>query len=294
VSAYRKFREMGILSKVLIALVVLLLLLYIREQSSEGMPRVYRVSDGRTISYGQMIRELKATSFIFFGEIHTSEADHLMELELIKSLYEAKVPLTVGFEMFQSGSQNALDQWVEGTLPRDDFIRIYYHNWGMPWPLYRDILLYVRTERIPALGLNLPDEISRKVNRDGFSSLTGKELDMLPPGITCSVDKEYMEFIKRAYQEHERAGGRFVNFCEAQMLWNKTMAWHLVGYLKKNPDRIVAVIAGAGHAWKRAIPQQVRELSPETSCRVILPEIPGYIEPGDITTADADYIVLKD
>jgi uncharacterized iron-regulated protein len=285
---------MSIFSKMLIAAVVLLLMLYVREQSSEGMPRVYRVSDGRTISYGQMIREIKATSLIFVGEIHTSEADHLLELDIIKSLHEAKVPLAVGFEMFKAESQESLDQWVKGTLPREEFIRLYYRNWGMPWPLYGDILMYVRQERIPAIGLNLPDEISRKVNRDGFSSLTGRELDMLPPGISCSVDEQYMEFIKRAYQEHERPGGRFVNFCEAQMLWNKTMAWHLVGYLKKNPGSIVAVITGTGHAWKRAIPEQVRELSAETSYRVILPEIPGYIEPKDITADDADYIVLKD
>jgi uncharacterized iron-regulated protein len=152
----------------------------------------------------------------------------------------------------------------------------------------------VRKESIPAIGLNLPPEISRKVRRDGFSSLTGRELDMLPPGITCSVDKQYMEFIKRAYQEHGRSGGRFVNFCEAQMLWNKTMAWHLMGYLKKNPDKVVVVVTGTGHAWKRAIPEQVRELSKETRYKVILPEIPGYIEPKGITTADADYIVLKD
>jgi hypothetical protein len=54
------------------------------------------------------------------------------------------------------------------------------------------------------------------------------------------------------------------------------------------------VITGTGHAWKRAIPEQVTELSGETRYAVILPEIPGYIEPKDITTADADYIVLKD
>jgi uncharacterized iron-regulated protein len=294
VGIYRKFRAMSICSKLLIAAVVLLLLLYVRERSSEGMPRVFRVSDGRTISYGQMIGEIRTTSLIFFGEIHSSEADHLLELDIIKSLHDARVPLAVGFEMFKSGSQEALDQWVKGTLSREQFIRLYYRNWGMPWPLYRDILMYVREEGIPAVGLNLPDEISRKVDRDGFSSLTGKELEMLPPGISCSVDKQYMEFIKRAYQEHERPGGRFVNFCEAQMLWNKTMAWHLVGYLKTHGDNIVVVITGAGHAWKRAIPEQVRELSGEMSYRVILPEIPGYIEPKDITAADADYIILKD
>jgi uncharacterized iron-regulated protein len=277
-----------------LAALVLFLLLHIWERGSEGMPRVLRVSDGSTISYGEMIREIKSTSLVFVGEIHNSKADHILELDIIKSLHDAKAPLAVGFEMFTAENQGSLDQWVKGRLPRETFIRLYYRNWGMPWPLYRDILMYVREKGIPAIGLNLPDEISRKVDRDGFSSLTGRELDMLPPGITCSVDKEYMDFIQRAYREHGRSEGQFVNFCEAQMLWNKTMAWHLVGYLKKKPDKIVVVITGTGHAWKRAIPEQVTELSGETRYAVILPEIPGYIEPKDITTADADYIVLKD
>ncbi len=286
---------MKILLRLLFAVFVLLIfLVLVRERNSEGMPRVLRVSDGKTISYGEMIREIKSTSLIFVGEIHNSEADHRLELDIMKSLRDAKVPFAVGFEMFTFESQKSLDQWVNGTLPRENFIRIYYRNWGMPWPLYRDILVYVREEGIPAIGLNVPGEISRKVDSEGFSSLTDRELAMLPPGITCSVDKQYMEFIQRAYREHGRTGGQFVNFCEAQMLWNKTMAWHLVGYLKKHNDKIVVVITGTGHAWKRAIPEQVRELSRETRCTVILPEIPGYIEPKGITTADADYIVLKD
>jgi uncharacterized iron-regulated protein len=285
---------MKIIIKIVLAVLIVFSILYIRERTSEGMRRVFRVSDRSTISYAEMIREIRSTSLIFVGEIHTSEADHLLELDIIRSLHEVKVPLAVGFEMFTVESQKSLDGWVRGTLPRDTFIRVYYQNWGMPWPLYGDILTYLREERIPAIALNLPQEITRKVSRDGFASLSGKELDMLPPGISCSVDKQYMEFIRRAYQEHDRYGGHFINFCEAQMLWNKTMAWHLIGYLNKDPYKIVVVITGTGHAWKRAIPEQVRELSKETHYKVILPEIPGYIEPKDITTADADYVVLKD
>ncbi len=287
------FSATRIIPRILLAAFFLLMLLYVRERSSEGMPRVLRVSDGKTISYEEMTREIKSTSIIFVGEIHNSEADHLMELDIIKSLHEAGVPLATGFEMFTSESQSSLDQWVRGTLPPEEFIRIYYRNWGMPWPLYGDILMYVREKAIPAIGLNVPDEISRKVASQGFSSLTDKELAMLPPGITCSVDRQYMDFIQRAYRQHGRSGGQFVNFCEAQMLWNKTMAWHLAGYLKKHPQKVIVVITGTGHAWKRAIPEQVSELSKETRYTVILPEVPGYIDPKDVTSADADYVILK-
>jgi uncharacterized iron-regulated protein len=278
---------------IIAAVLVFLAFFFMQARSSDDSVRVYRVSDGRTISYNEMIREIQNANLIFTGEIHTDQEHHRLELDIVKSLKEAKVPVAVGFEMFRADSQRYLDQWVGGELPFENFVRVYYRNWNMPWPLYGNILMFLRREGIPAIGLNVPDEIVRKVNTHGFSALTRDERRMLPPGISCSVDEKYMEFIKRAYQEHEHKGGQFVHFCEAQMLWNKTMAWNLVGYLKAHPGSTIAVITGTGHALKRGIPQQVTVLSEKTRYRVILPEIPGYIEPNNITSADADYIVLK-
>ncbi len=279
--------------RIVLVVLVLFVLLFLKAKSDDNIARVYRVSDGRTISYKEMISEVRGTSLVLVGEIHTDQEHHRLQLDIIRSLNEAKAPVAVGFEMFRADSQKYLDQWVKGVLPFDSFVRVYYRNWNMPWPLYGSILMYLRQKGIPAIGLNVPEGIARKVNTYGFSSLTKDERNMLPPGISCSVDEKYMEFIKRAYREHDRGGGEFVNFCEAQMLWNKTMAWHLVGYLKAYPGSVVVVVTGTGHAWKRGIPEQVTVLSEKTSYKVILPEIPGYIDRDNITAADADYIILR-
>lgn len=69
------------------------------------------------------------------------------------------------------------------------------------------------------------------------------------------------------------------------------MARNLAAFLKKNPDKIIVVITGNGHAWKRGIPEQIRALSGGIRYKVILPEIPGYIDPQNITIEDADYIL---
>lgn len=116
---------------------------------------------------------------------------------------------------------------------------------------------------------------------------------MLPSGISCDVDPTYMDFIKKAYATHGWGGDRqFLNFCEAQLIWDKAMAWHLVEFLNKNPGKTVIVLCGVGHAWKRGIPEQVARLSKYT-CKVILPIIPDQIEPDSVTTLDADYVVLR-
>jgi uncharacterized iron-regulated protein len=284
---------MKVQAKFLIVVLAVFALFEMRAMRGSTPEHVYKLSDGEIISFGKMIGDLKKARIVFVGEFHNDELHHKRELAIIKALYREGVPVTVGFEMFQSGSQTALDQWVGGKMSPDAFIQVYDKNWDMPWALYRDIFYYLREHKIPAVALNLPWSISTKVATLGFSSLTDKEMAQLPPGITCSVDEKYMAFIRRAYAAHGIPEKGFDHFCEAQILWDKTMAWHTVKYLEKHPDKTVVVLSGTGHAWKSGIPQQVKILSEGIPCRVILPEVPGDIDPEHITKSDADYILLK-
>lgn len=252
---------------------------------------VSRVSDKKTISYAQMIADLGQSQIVFVGESHDNQGHHRLQLDLIKALHGSGKSLAVGFEMFTEKSQNALDEWVAGSLSHEEFIRVYYENWNFPWPLYRDILLYLRDNKIPAVGLNVEPSITRKVAHSGFASLTKEELAMLPPDIGCAVDKHYMDFIRRAYAMHGHSDRGFLFFCQAQLLWDQVMARNIIGFLKRNPERVMVVITGNGHAWKRGIPEQVRLLSGDISYRVILPFIPGHIESRFISTGDTDYLL---
>jgi uncharacterized iron-regulated protein len=109
--------------------------------------------------------------------------------------------------------------------------------------------------------------------------------------VSCRVDREYLAFIRRSLGMHGHGGLDFTNFCEAQLVWDTAMAWSLLGFLEKNPDFTVVVIAGSGHSWKRGIPAQVRSRS-TAPFRVILPEIPGRVDRGSISLDEADYVWL--
>jgi uncharacterized iron-regulated protein len=254
---------------------------------------VLRVKDKRITTFQKMIRDAKKTKIIFVGEIHDVPEYHRLELEVIKALHESHAPIAIGLEMFRADSQKALDNWVDGGMSLEHFLPVYYDNWREGWPLYKDIFSYARKHRISMIGLNIPDEIAKTVARRGFTSLTKKEKKQLPPNISCDIDPTYMEFIKKAYAGHARtADKKFLNFCEAQMVWDKSMAWHLIEYLKKHPGKTVIVLAGVGHAWKRGIPEQVSRLSKFTST-VILPLIPDQVEPDSVTPEDADFVVIR-
>jgi uncharacterized iron-regulated protein len=179
---------------------------------------------------------------------------------------------------------------VRGELSEQQFQKIYYSNWTYPWPLYKDIFLYARNHEIPMLGLNVPPEITRQVAREGFASLTEKQRGDLPM-VSCRVDPEYMAFIRRSLGMHGHGQMDFTNFCEAQLVWDTAMAWNLLRYLDETSKYTVVVLAGSGHAWKRGIPAQVRSRS-KASFQVILPEIPGKLEPENVSVHEADYLWL--
>ncbi len=253
---------------------------------------VLRVEDGAIIPFQQMIDDVKKADIVFVGEVHNMIEHHRNQLAVISALHEAGADMAIGLEMFRADSQDTLDGWTRGRLSLDRFLPAYLDNWTMPWSLYQDIFLYVREHELPLVGLNVSNGVAAKVARQGFASLSAAEKEALPPGISCRVDDKYMELIRQAYAIHARSGRTFLNFCEAQMVRDKSMAWHLIAYRNKNPKRTTVVLAGIGHAWKRGVAEQV-DLEAKLSIRSILPYLPGQIDQKSVTTRDADYVLLQ-
>lgn len=255
--------------------------------------KILRVKDRKKISFNQMIKEIKDKKIILIGELHNNYKHHTYQLQIIKALHERGIQIAVGLEMFRATNQKELDRWVSGNVTLKEFLPLYYDNWSFPWPLYKDIFLFSGNKKIPLIGLNVPSEITTKVAQRGFSSLTKQELAQLPPGIRCHVDPTYMESIKKAYSIHD-TGKNFINFCEAQLTWDNVMALHTLEYLKSHPRYTVLLLTGMSHAWKRAIPEQIKRLNSGYSVSVILPEVPDETPRDKISFDEADYLILNE
>ncbi len=249
---------------------------------------VLRLSDGEIVSVRSMVQDIKRVKLVFVGELHSDKSHHDFQLSVIRSLHEAGNRVAVGLEMFRHEDQAALNAWTRGTLSETAFKEIYYDNWTLPWHLYQDIFRYAREEGLPLVGLNVPREITKQVSREGFSSLTPEQIGELPRA-TCDIDETYMNFVRRVFGAHGHSDKAFVHFCEAQMVWDTSMAAYALSYLEKHPDRTMVVLAGSGHAWRRGIPEQVRRRS-AVPYRIILPSIPGKTDVKTATVADADYV----
>lgn len=253
--------------------------------------KIIKVADGSEVKMLELVEELKGVRLVFVGERHDKLSDHRAQLKIIRSMNEAGIDVAVGLEMFRTGSQKGLDRWVAGEMSEDDFKKLYFENWHVPFKQYRDIFVYAKDNALPLVALNISRDIIHQVFKEGFTSLEPEQLAKLP-GVKCEVDSAYEEFIRTAMGKHSHDDeATFKNFCEAQMVWDTSMAYQTVVYLRNNPDKTLVVLSGSGHSWKRGIPAQVSRQS-GFDYIVVLPEAEERLTSETITTEDADYLWL--
>lgn len=270
--------------------IVLLLALVASSPAFSGAPlTLLDLARSRTASLTELVPELAKADLVLVGESHGNPFHHQAQLAIIRALFEAGHPLSVGLEMFQRKEQSVLDRWVAGNLAEADMVQAFFRNWSIGWEAYRDIFVYCRDNRIPMAGLNVPLKITRKVAREGFSALTAEEIGLLPP-ITCSVDPQYEAFL-RGFAGSSGHEATFDRFCQAQLVWDAAMAVHALDFLKTRTEQTMVIMVGSVHAWKPAVPDQVRRVAPQAAVISILPETGIKGDRSGIGKSDADFLI---
>jgi uncharacterized iron-regulated protein len=274
-------------------LVIFFFCLFSLSCSQKPAGPIYKVADKSYKTASDAVYEAIDSRIFFVGEHHDNPQHHANQLRVIRELHEtAEKPLAIGLEMFSTGYQKQLDQWVAGKLDLDDFVKIYYENWELPWILYRDVFFYAREHQIPLIALNIAPEVVRKVARKGFESLGPEDMSRLPLGITCNVTPEYENFIKKVFGWHGAKNTSFTNFCEAQVLWDTIMAINILKYAARNPGIKMVVMAGDGHSWKPGIPRQLSSRK-KLDITVFVPETPK-LNRHNASIKDTDYLWLPE
>ncbi len=196
---------------------------------------------------------------IYVGENHDQFSNHVMELEVIQELQRRGKTIAIGMEMFQRPFQKFMDEYVEGKIDEREFLKgtQYFKRWGFDYQLYRPILLFARSEKIPVVALNQTQEIVDKVFRNGINSLPEEERKSLPKDMDFS-DEAYKKRLKKVFQEHEHFGAKnFDFFYQAQILWDETMAETIDQFLKNHSADQMIILAGNGHlAYGSGIPKR--------------------------------------
>ncbi|MCS7153062.1 MAG: ChaN family lipoprotein [Bacteroidia bacterium] len=183
-------------------------------------------SDGKRLSYRQVLHRLLQADVIFFGELHDDPIAHWLALELVKDLH-AKRKLVLGMEMFETDQQEPLNRYLRGEID--------LHQLGEEvrlWPNfstdYAPLLAYAQKEKIPVYATNAPRSLAREVARSGASAL--EMWDESKRHLIAPLPFPRLDSLPSYQKMSEMAashGIRTENFRLAQMLKDATMAYRI-------------------------------------------------------------------
>ena len=255
-----------------------------------SLPTGIEASKSRT--FDDIIAKLLPYQVIYIGEGHTSYEDHLLQLEIIRALYNDNPNLAIGMEMFTRQTQPVLDLYLNGELDEKSFLKEshYFKMWRFDYRLYRDIINFAIHNKIQLIGLNLEKDIVSQVFKGGGpNGLSADDISSLPANRKLDVPG-YRERIETAFMMHagQEQNGDFSGFLQAQALWDETMAETIVDYLEMHPDARMVIIAGEGHVDK------VYGIPPRVSRRLPVSQVVAINSTGSTTESEtADFIFFS-
>jgi uncharacterized iron-regulated protein len=220
---------------------------------------ILHLPTGIEVTKEQMFHALSGARVVYVGETHTNIKDHEVELEVIKGLLE-RFPgqVAVGMEMFQRPSQKQLDRWSRGELDEKAFTEEWIANWNQSFNYYKDILRYVRDQKIPLIALNAPDELVHTVMEKGTEGLSDDLKKELPE--MDRTDPYHRGSVEAVFGGHAHGKENFERFYQTMLIWDETMAQSVANYLSspQGKTKKMLVLTGGFHvAYGFGVPKRV-------------------------------------
>ncbi len=286
-------REKGIIWIVFFFLCIFLkspLIFAAKDSGPSDGRRVFGFPLNRLNNLESIIKAISLKQIIYVGEKHDEYSHHLAQLEIIKGLHQMGKKIAIGLEMFERSSQEAIDDYLNGNINEKEFLKKtqWLSRWSYDYHLYKPIIDYAYKNRLKVVALNADSEIAKKVARKGSASLDDKEKNAIAKELNFS-DERYKKWLKKAYEIHKNTEIKdFESFCQAQIIWDETMAESIVNFLKAYPDYQMVVLAGNGHfVYGYGIPKRVMRRANISGAVIISGE--GHLSP-----EMADYVIFPE
>lgn len=252
------------------------------------------VKTGRSIERGELFRDLAGkSSVVLLGESHTDLDDHLWELHTLAALHGRGGNIVIGFEAFPRRLQSVLDEWVEGKLTEEAFLKAseWQQVWGYDAALYMPLFQFARLNRIPMIPLNVERTLVARVGQQGWNAVPASEREglsdpapasaayqrelarvylmkkSLPPGtdpLSAAAQGASLPEPDDATLADTLAQPELKRFVEAQQTWDRAMAEALAGAKRKFADATIVGIMGSGHVeGGNGVAHQLKDLGIE-------------------------------
>jgi uncharacterized iron-regulated protein len=150
---------------------------------------------GIILNLDQALEALMGYNVIFFGEEHDSRVAHEGELTLLTELAGRDASLVLALEMFERDVQDALNDYLEGTIPEDRFLEL-----ARPWPNYQEnyrlLVELAKVRGIPVIAANIPRRAAAGVAMAAAisSDVVGQDSQYLPQNVHLDSEEYYERF----------------------------------------------------------------------------------------------------
>jgi uncharacterized iron-regulated protein len=174
--------------------------------------------------------------------------------------------------MFQTPFQAALTGFSLCIVDERELLldSQYATRWGYDVALYRPLLDLVQEYRLPALALNAPAELTRKIAAGGLDGLSSEERATLPE--LDLDDPAYRAYVSELLGTFHADEASLENPYTVQVVWDETMADGAARWLAAGDDRRLVILAGNGHCHDSAIVGRLRRrgVEPVLSVRPVV------------------------
>ena len=251
---------------------------------------IISAESGKEVTFDQLMADLNRHQVIFVGEQHTSVSHHAIQLKIIQAAFQNNHDLVVGMEMFDRSYQPVLDLWTAGVLDEEAFLRKthWYANWRYDFSLYRDILLFIKQNKIKLVGLNIPFYIPGRIREGGIESLSISDRRYLPKEIDTN-NSAHRNYAKAVFDQHSFPSRvKFEDFYMVQCVWDEIMAESIATDL--GSKKVVALLGNGHIQYKYGVPDR-------TFRRTGVPFRTVYLAPAgaevELTIGDFIWITAK-
>jgi len=214
---------------------ILLIISFSLQLAAQDKP-AYKIftGEGKKADFEDIIKGVKKSDVVFFGEMHDNPISHWLELELTRSLYAAKGKnLILAAEMFETDNQLLIDEYFAGTIKESSF-ESEVRKWKNYTTDYKPLLDFAKDSGLLFIASNIPRRYASLVASGGFDAL--KKLSAEGLSYIAPLPVEYDPDLP-CYKEMLSMGGGQMghsseNLPKAQAIKDATMANSILKYWK--------------------------------------------------------------
>jgi uncharacterized iron-regulated protein len=181
--------------------------------------RVFDARGNAFTDFESMLADLAKADVVFVGEQHDDPNTHRLELAILEGLSRRGVVLVVAMEMFERDVQPALDQYLAGAIPEEQFL-----GSSRPWPRYatdyRPIVEFAKAHHLPVVASDVPRPIAADVAKNGMPAIEGlgSRRSLAAGELECPTEGPYYERFLEAMGSggHEPPAGATADAADAR------------------------------------------------------------------------------